>query len=102
MVPIWADFTGVLALPLVQAGTGIVGCIGFRRWLILPHPSSSHPNILRLYNYFHDARRVYLIVEYAPRGELYKELLRSRTLDEQRTATVRGPALLWAVGLRGS
>ncbi|XP_063108425.1 aurora kinase C isoform X2 [Cavia porcellus] len=47
-----------------------------------------HPNILRLYNYFHDARRVYLIVEYAPRGELYKELLRSRTLDEQRTATI--------------
>ncbi|XP_012368683.1 aurora kinase C [Octodon degus] len=47
-----------------------------------------HPNILRLYNYFHDARRVYLILEYAPRGELYKELLRSHTLDEQRTATI--------------
>uniref|UniRef100_A0A670K897 non-specific serine/threonine protein kinase n=1 Tax=Podarcis muralis TaxID=64176 RepID=A0A670K897_PODMU len=28
----------------------------------------SHPNILRLYNYFHDRKRVYLILEYAPRG----------------------------------
>uniref|UniRef100_A0A2K5JKK3 non-specific serine/threonine protein kinase n=1 Tax=Colobus angolensis palliatus TaxID=336983 RepID=A0A2K5JKK3_COLAP len=46
-----------------------------------------HPNILRLYNYFHDARRVYLILEYAPRGELYKELQKSQKLDEQRTAT---------------
>lgn len=25
-----------------------------------------HPNILRLYGYFHDATRVYLILEYAP------------------------------------
>ncbi|XP_037373152.1 aurora kinase C [Talpa occidentalis] len=47
-----------------------------------------HPNILRLYNYFHDARRVYLVLEYAPGGELYKELQKSRTLDEQRTATI--------------
>ncbi|XP_052616773.1 aurora kinase C-like isoform X12 [Peromyscus californicus insignis] len=47
-----------------------------------------HPNILRLYNYFHDARRVYLILEYAPGGELYKELQRNRTFDEQRTATI--------------
>ncbi|XP_032983688.1 aurora kinase C isoform X2 [Rhinolophus ferrumequinum] len=47
-----------------------------------------HPNILRLYNYFHDAHRVYLILEYAPRGELYKELQKSHTLDEQRTATI--------------
>ncbi|XP_010330209.1 zinc finger protein 264 isoform X5 [Saimiri boliviensis] len=47
-----------------------------------------HPNILRLYNYFHDARRVFLILEYAPRGELYKELQKSEKLDEQRTATI--------------
>ncbi|XP_070419432.1 aurora kinase B isoform X3 [Equus przewalskii] len=47
-----------------------------------------HPNILRLYNYFYDRRRIYLILEYAPRGELYKELQKSRTFDEQRTATI--------------
>ncbi|XP_065273203.1 aurora kinase B [Emys orbicularis] len=46
-----------------------------------------HPNILRLYNYFHDKKRVYLILEYAPRGELYKELQKCRQFDEQKTAT---------------
>ncbi|KAH0619175.1 hypothetical protein JD844_018929 [Phrynosoma platyrhinos] len=33
-----------------------------------------HPNILRLYGYFHDATRVYLILEHAPRGEYMTEL----------------------------
>lgn len=33
-----------------------------------------HRNILRMYGYFHDDKRVYLILEYAPKGELYKEL----------------------------
>lgn len=31
-----------------------------------------HPNILRMYGYFHDDARVYLILEYAPGGELYR------------------------------
>lgn len=30
-----------------------------------------HPNILRLYGYFHDDDRIYMILEYAPRGTLY-------------------------------
>jgi serine/threonine protein kinase len=33
-----------------------------------------HENILKLYGFFWDARRIYLILEYAPGGELYKEL----------------------------
>ncbi|BES88736.1 Serine threonine-protein kinase [Nesidiocoris tenuis] len=33
-----------------------------------------HPNILKLYGYFHDTARVYLILEYAKLGELYKLL----------------------------
>lgn len=33
-----------------------------------------HTNILRLYGYFYDQSRVYLILEFAARGELYKEL----------------------------
>lgn len=28
-----------------------------------------HPNILRMYGYFHDEQRVYLILEYAPKGK---------------------------------
>ncbi|NXP23620.1 AURKA kinase, partial [Scytalopus superciliaris] len=46
-----------------------------------------HPNILRLYGYFHDVTRVYLILEYAPRGEVFKELQKLTKFDEQRTAT---------------
>ena len=47
-----------------------------------------HPNILRLYGYFHDATRVYLILEYAPLGAVYRELQKLAKFDEQRTATV--------------
>lgn len=46
-----------------------------------------HPNILRLYGYFHDTTRVYLILDYAPRGELYRELQRCSKFDDQKTAT---------------
>merc|ERR1719336_1306268 len=34
-----------------------------------------HPNILRLFGYFYDETRIYLILEFAPRGELYKSQL---------------------------
>lgn len=34
----------------------------------------SHPNILRLYGFFYDEARIYLILEYAPGGELYAHL----------------------------
>ncbi|XP_032669183.1 aurora kinase C-like isoform X1 [Odontomachus brunneus] len=48
-----------------------------------------HPNILRLYGYFYDDKRIYLILEYAQKGELYKELHSqpNKRFDEQRTAT---------------
>jgi len=46
-----------------------------------------HPNILRCYGYFYDKEKVYLILEYAARGELYKELQKAHHFDEKRTAT---------------
>lgn len=46
-----------------------------------------HPNILRLYGYFHDATRVYLILDYAPGGELYRELQRCTKFNDERSAT---------------
>ena len=33
-----------------------------------------HPNVLRLFGFFWDAKKIYLILEYAPGGELFKEL----------------------------
>uniref|UniRef100_A0A1A9W6G9 Aurora kinase n=1 Tax=Glossina brevipalpis TaxID=37001 RepID=A0A1A9W6G9_9MUSC len=47
-----------------------------------------HPNILRLYGYFHDEARIYLILEYAPKGTLYKALQEqpSKRFDERQSA----------------
>ena len=47
-----------------------------------------HPHILRLYGYFYDDTRVYLILEFAPKGELYKELQKCGRFNDQRSATV--------------
>ncbi|XP_069740722.1 aurora kinase C-like isoform X2 [Narcine bancroftii] len=46
-----------------------------------------HPNILRLFGYFHDVSKVYLILEYAPHGELYKQLQKCGKFDDGRSAT---------------
>ncbi|GIL80494.1 hypothetical protein Vretimale_16076 [Volvox reticuliferus] len=46
-----------------------------------------HPNILRLYGFFYDKEKVYLILEYAARGELYKELVASSHFDERTSAS---------------
>ena len=47
-----------------------------------------HPNVLRLYGYFHDATRIYLILEFAAKGELYKSLQKApgKCFDEKRSA----------------
>jgi len=42
----------------------------------------SHPNILKLYGYFYDERRVFIILEYAKGGELYKHLKAKKRFDE--------------------
>jgi serine/threonine protein kinase len=47
-----------------------------------------HKNILRLYGYFHDSKRVYLIIEYAGQGELYKQLRKYGRFPEKRAARV--------------
>ncbi|KAL6939410.1 spindle assembly checkpoint kinase [Hanseniaspora osmophila] len=41
-----------------------------------------HPNITQLYGYFHDDKRVYLIMEYCQGGELYKYLKKRGTLND--------------------
>mmetsp|Transcript_22057 Transcript_22057/g.89466 ORF Transcript_22057/g.89466 Transcript_22057/m.89466 type:complete len:343 (+) Transcript_22057:196-1224(+) len=46
-----------------------------------------HPNILRLFGYFYDQNRVYLILEFAAKGELYKELTKCTRFSEERSAT---------------
>jgi len=43
-------------------------------------------NILRMYGYFYDDRRIYLILEYSPGGELYKRLTQKGHFSEQTSA----------------
>jgi len=46
-----------------------------------------HPNILRLYGYFYDDSRVYMILEYASKGELYGTLKSVGKFDDIQAAT---------------
>lgn len=45
-----------------------------------------HPNILQLYGHFHDSKRIFLILEFAGRGELYKHLRRANRFPEHTAA----------------
>ncbi|CAD5232631.1 unnamed protein product [Bursaphelenchus xylophilus] len=49
---------------------------------ITNHSHLIHPNILRLYNYFHDEKRIYVMLELAFHGEVYKELQRRGRFEE--------------------
>ena len=46
-----------------------------------------HPNIIRLYGYFHDENRIFLMLEFAGKGELYKQLSKVGAFSERRSAT---------------
>lgn len=45
-----------------------------------------HRNILRMYGYFYDSKRIYLILEYSPGGELYKKLTARGRFSERVSA----------------
>lgn len=45
-----------------------------------------HPNIVQLYGHFHDSKRVFLIIEFAGKGELYKHLRRETKFPEWKAA----------------
>lgn len=46
----------------------------------------AHPNILRLYGHFHDTKRIFLILEFAGKGELYKHLRKETRFPEWKAA----------------
>lgn len=45
-----------------------------------------HLNILKLYGQFHDEKRVFLILEFAGQGELYKQLRKEHRFPEWKAA----------------
>jgi len=56
------------------------------------HHRLRHKNVVRLYSYFHDRDRVYLILEYVQGGELFSEIKNSpsgRFSEERASAVIR-------------
>lgn len=45
-----------------------------------------HPHILRLFGYFYDNKRVFLITEFAANGELYRYMQKVGRLPEEQVA----------------
>lgn len=45
-----------------------------------------HPGVLRMFGFFHDEKRVYIVLELAQNGELFKRLQAEGTFDEPTTA----------------
>ncbi|KAG9246962.1 threonine protein kinase [Calycina marina] len=45
-----------------------------------------HPNVLQLYGHFHDSSRIFLILEFAGKGELYKHLRKENRFPEWKAA----------------
>jgi aurora kinase len=46
----------------------------------------AHPNILKLFGHFHDSKRIFLILEFAGKGELYKLLRKEQRFPEWKAA----------------
>ena len=49
-----------------------------------------HVNVLRMYQFFVEGKFVYLVLEYAPRGQLYDHLLAEKRFNEKKTALLIG------------
>ena len=47
-----------------------------------------HPNVLRLYGFFHDEKRIFLMLEFAGKGEVYKQLSKYGCFTEKRSSRV--------------
>lgn len=67
----------------IQAGGGVEKQV--RREIEI-QSNLRHPNILKLYGHFHDSKRIFLILEFAAKGELYKHLRRESRFPEWKAA----------------
>lgn len=53
-----------------------------------------HPNIVKIFEYFEDKKRYYIITELLKGGELHEEILKRKKFSEQDAATVVKQVLL--------
>ena len=69
---------------LFKAPMQSAGCVNALRREVEIQSRLHHPNIVKLFGYFHDVRQVYLLLEYLPGGELFKKMSKSGGyLDEK-------------------
>ncbi|CAG9323811.1 unnamed protein product [Blepharisma stoltei] len=47
-----------------------------------------HPNIVRIYEYFEDSKRLYIIMEFCKGGELFDEIIKRQTFSENHAAQI--------------
>lgn len=47
-----------------------------------------HDNVLRMFTYFWDEEKIYLVLEYAPRGELYKMLKKEGRFNDTKASNL--------------
>lgn len=50
--------------------------------------SLDHPNIIRVYEYFEDLKRMYIVMEYCSGGELFEEIIRRKNFNEANAAQI--------------
>ena len=50
--------------------------------------SLDHPNIIRIYEYFEDSRRLYIVMEYCSGGELFEEIVKRKFFNEIHAAQI--------------
>lgn len=50
--------------------------------------SLDHPNIIRVYEFFEDAKRFYIVMEQCNGGELFEEILKRQNFGETHAATI--------------
>lgn len=52
------------------------------------HTRLMHPNVIRMYGYFHDDTRVYMVMEYSRYGSLFKQLGQRKSFTESEAASI--------------
>ena len=50
--------------------------------------SLDHPNIIRVYEFFEDERRLYIVMEYCSGGELFGEIVKRKSFNEINAAQI--------------
>ncbi|KAK4688708.1 hypothetical protein P7C73_g1405, partial [Tremellales sp. Uapishka_1] len=52
-----------------------------------------HPNVIRLYGFFHDPNRIFLMLEFAGQGEVFTQLAKAGRFSEKRSSRVSVPSI---------